>query len=241
MAVQLISSVGGIWPNANQHGKCVKSYSMVWTLRNRGANRYASSPHGETQPMKAFGEKSPTIVTSITMASIEPRPDGAWAKLKYTPCEASSKDEQAAPTRGSPITMASVEPRLDGAQENTARKPTTTPKSTRAVARPGMGINRQPSTDLEGMGQTGNSVFAVQAPPITLPRSGPLMKGEDDPGIPPLKGQGRSPKGIQDAKKTAAGQEAASAQAVNRGHSVTLIKVPDEDDNTAYQIWLAKE
>ncbi|SJL11279.1 uncharacterized protein ARMOST_14682 [Armillaria ostoyae] len=42
-------------------------------------------------------------------------------------------------------------------------------------------------------------------------------------------------------KKTAAGQEAASAQAVNRGHSVTCIEVPDEDDDTAFQIWLAKE
>ncbi|SJL11270.1 uncharacterized protein ARMOST_14673 [Armillaria ostoyae] len=34
---------------------------------------------------------------------------------------------------------------------------------------------------------------------------------------------------------------AASAQAVQRGHSVTLIEVPDEDDDMAYQIWLAKE
>ncbi|SJL13531.1 uncharacterized protein ARMOST_16975 [Armillaria ostoyae] len=37
-------------------------------------------------------------------------------------------------------------------------------------------------------------------------------------------------------KKIAAGQEAASAQAVNRGHSVTLIEVPDKDDNMVYQI-----
>ncbi|SJL13052.1 uncharacterized protein ARMOST_16489 [Armillaria ostoyae] len=42
-------------------------------------------------------------------------------------------------------------------------------------------------------------------------------------------------------KKTAAGLEAASAQAVNRGHSVTCIEVPDEDDDTAFQLWLAKE
>ncbi|SJL18795.1 uncharacterized protein ARMOST_22396 [Armillaria ostoyae] len=76
-----------------------------------------------------------------------------------------------------------------------------------------------------------------------LPRSGPLMKGEDDPGIPPLKEQGRSPERIQGAGalKTAARGEAASTQAVNRGHSVTIIEVPDKENDMAYQIWLAKE
>ncbi|SJL13525.1 uncharacterized protein ARMOST_16969 [Armillaria ostoyae] len=71
-----------------------------------------------------------------------------------------------------------------------------------------------------------------------VPGTGPPREGEDDPGILPLNGQGRSPEGIQ---RTATGQEAASAQAVKRGHSVTLIEVPDKDDDTAYQIWLAKE
>ncbi|SJL15543.1 uncharacterized protein ARMOST_19044 [Armillaria ostoyae] len=42
-------------------------------------------------------------------------------------------------------------------------------------------------------------------------------------------------------KKVATGQEAASAQAVNRGHSVSIIEVPNEEDDTAYQIWLAKK
>ncbi len=32
----------------------------------------------------------------------------------------------------------------------------------------------------------------------------------------------------------------ASAQAVKRGHQVAMIEVPDEDDDTAYQRWLAK-
>ncbi len=35
--------------------------------------------------------------------------------------------------------------------------------------------------------------------------------------------------------KTATGQEAASAQAENRGHMVTMVEVPNEEDNTAYQ------
>ncbi|SJK99383.1 uncharacterized protein ARMOST_02679 [Armillaria ostoyae] len=205
------------------------------TLRNRGANCYTSSPCRETQLMKVSGEESPTIVTLIPS-------DETWAKLKYTPCEVSLQDEQAALTQGSPITTVSVEPQLDGVLEKTARNPTTTPMSARAVVRPGVGINRQPSTDSEGMGQTGNSAFAVQAPLITLPRSGPLMKGEDNPSILPLNEQGRSSEGIRAKEaKTATGQEAASAQAVNRGHSVTVIEVPDHEDDTAYQIWLAKE
>ncbi len=40
--------------------------------------------------------------------------------------------------------------------------------------------------------------------------------------------------------RTAAGQEAASAQVVERGHQVAMIEVPDEEDDTTYQRWLAK-
>ncbi len=35
-------------------------------------------------------------------------------------------------------------------------------------------------------------------------------------------------------------KEAASAQAVNRGHTVTMVEVPDHDDDTAYRRWLEK-
>ncbi len=35
-------------------------------------------------------------------------------------------------------------------------------------------------------------------------------------------------------------KEAASAQVVERGHQVAMIEVPDEEDDTAYQRWLAK-
>ncbi len=39
--------------------------------------------------------------------------------------------------------------------------------------------------------------------------------------------------------KTATGQEAASAQAVKRGHQVTMIEVPDDEDDTSFQKWVA--
>ncbi len=41
-------------------------------------------------------------------------------------------------------------------------------------------------------------------------------------------------------ERTAAGKEAASAQAVKRGHTVTMIEVPNPEDDTAYQQWLTK-
>ncbi len=38
----------------------------------------------------------------------------------------------------------------------------------------------------------------------------------------------------------AVGQEAASSQAVNRGHKVTMVEVPNKEDDMAYQQWLAQ-
>ncbi len=35
--------------------------------------------------------------------------------------------------------------------------------------------------------------------------------------------------------KIAAGQEATSAQVVKRGHQVTMIEVPDDEDDTSFQ------
>ncbi|SJK99857.1 uncharacterized protein ARMOST_03168 [Armillaria ostoyae] len=103
-------------------------------------------------------------------------------------------------------------------------------------------------------GQAGNSTFAVWVQPIVPPaladQSGDALQVRQF--LPPRQKendedhQEHPSKAAGDAKATAmkkitAGQETASAQAVNRGHSVTLIEVPDEDNDTAYQIWLAKE
>ncbi len=35
-------------------------------------------------------------------------------------------------------------------------------------------------------------------------------------------------------------EEAASAQAVNRGHTVTVVEVPDEEDDVSYRKWVAR-
>ncbi|SJL16075.1 uncharacterized protein ARMOST_19591 [Armillaria ostoyae] len=99
-----------------------------------------------------------------------------------------------------------------------------------------------------GQGETGNSTFAVQAQPVVYPNDPPLMAlGHSMPRrMSRQEYQKRLLKAAGDAnatamKKTATGQEAASVQAVKRGHSVTIVEVPDEDDDTAFQIWLAKE
>ncbi|SJL03642.1 uncharacterized protein ARMOST_06999 [Armillaria ostoyae] len=150
---------------ANPAGHEAESLS---TLRNRGANHYASSLCGETQPAKTSGEKSPTIVTPIDTASLPRRTDGTWAKLKYIPCEVSPQAEQVALTQWSPITMVDDESLPDGALEITARIPMTTPTSTRAVVRPGLGIKRHAEENSDGQGETDNSAFAVQAHPAVL-------------------------------------------------------------------------
>ena len=41
--------------------------------------------------------------------------------------------------------------------------------------------------------------------------------------------------------KKAAGPEVVSAQTMKRGPAVTMEEVPDEEDETAYQNWLAKQ
>ncbi len=52
------------------------------------------------------------------------------------------------------------------------------------------------------------------------------------PALVPVKRQG---------ERTAAGKEAAGAQAVKRGHTVTMIEIPDPDDDTAYRQWLKRD
>ncbi|SJL16236.1 uncharacterized protein ARMOST_19756 [Armillaria ostoyae] len=117
-----------------------------------------------------------------------------------------------------------VEPAGHGAESSLQDDPRI--YSTRAVVRPEMGTKRQLSAS-ERTGQT----------------------DEDDHSISPLNEWGSLPRKNLDEEaiarpaimKAAAGQGAANAQAVNRGHPVLMVEVPDEEDNTAYQIWLAKE
>ncbi|SJL13289.1 uncharacterized protein ARMOST_16729 [Armillaria ostoyae] len=211
-------------------------------LGQTGAKRHTSSPRRETQLTKVLDEKSPTIVTPIDNASLPRMTDGTKGSSKGSPDEASYHHDQAAQTFGSAIPKVGVESQLDG--ETTARLPgqqrvpmTTNSEECEGCGSPRDGNKKARAGNSDGQGETGNSAFVVQAQPAAPSQSGLPSTRDRDRSILPLNEQGSA----KAQKRPAAGLEAASAQAVNRGHSVTCIEVPDEDDDTAFQLWLAKE
>ncbi|SJL04855.1 uncharacterized protein ARMOST_08226 [Armillaria ostoyae] len=214
------------------------------TLGQTDTNHRASSLCGETQSTNASGEKSTFTVTPIDNASLPRMTDGTMSEPK------GELYEEAAQTSGSTIPKVGVESRLDG--ETTARLPEqqrvprTERKKTSSddvpsspgsppyfkIAGQQVGVEREPQG-------SGNGTLLSEP-------SSQAIKGDTPFDAPPAPAQRHPLKAASDAKATAmkenaAGQEAASAQAVNRGHSVTCIEVPDEDNDMAYQIWLAKE
>ncbi|SJL18319.1 uncharacterized protein ARMOST_21905 [Armillaria ostoyae] len=232
------------------------------------ANHRASSLCGATQSTKASGEKSTFTVTPIDTASLPRRTDGTKGSNTGSPNEASYQHDQAAQTLGSAITTVDVESQLDG--ETTARLPgqervSQDPEDLPSTVSPScfvptsrkqeVGVEREPQR-AEVTGTTVLSRATTQVrPDVLLENATPVREPSSratkggtlfDAPLAPLKTEERPSKAVGDAKATttkkiAIGQEAASAQAVNRGHSVTCIEVPDEDDDTAYQTWLAKE
>ncbi|SJL18609.1 uncharacterized protein ARMOST_22206 [Armillaria ostoyae] len=240
------------------------------TLGQIDANHRASSLCGETQSMKASGEKSTFTVTPINIASLPRITDGTMSK---------SKDklyDEAAQVERPSTPKVDVESQLGG--ETTARLPgqqrvplaqeTTMPQQQPfPVGRPGKVMEVMTSQGPGAAGGIGQPrsldsttpvvparLFDVQgdAPVRTNPSLQRIVLVEVNqtnlrsPIAPGNVDEERPSKAAGDAnamatKKIAAGLEAASAQAVNRGHSVTCIKVPDEDDDTAFQLWLAKE
>ncbi|SJL15452.1 uncharacterized protein ARMOST_18950 [Armillaria ostoyae] len=229
------------------------------TLGQTDANHHASSLCGETQSTKASGEKSTFTVTPIDNASLPRMTDGTMSK---------SKDklyDEAAQVERPSTPKVDVESQLGG--ETTARLPGqervpripkddstfhSSPPSSTKTGEEQVGAEREP----QRVGVTGTTVsprVTTQVRPAETSRldtptrepSSQTTKGGTLIDAPiPAEERPSNAAGVAKAtatKKTAAGQEAASAQAVNRGHSVTCIEVPDEDDDTAFQLWLAKE
>ncbi|SJK98252.1 uncharacterized protein ARMOST_01513 [Armillaria ostoyae] len=234
-------------------------------LGQTDAKRHASSLRGETQPTNALGGKSPTIVTPIDNASLPHMTDGTTGSSKGSPHEASSKDEQAAQTFGSTTPKVDVESQLGGetttrlpGQERVLRNPKgdstfhSSPPSSTKTGEEKDGAEREP----QRVGVTGTTVLpraTTQVRPVgtsgldtpTREPSSQRTKGGTLFNAPrPAEERPLNAAGVANAtatKEIAVGLEAASAQAVNRGHSVTCIEVPDKDDDTAFQLWLAKE
>ncbi len=91
------------------------------------------------------------------------------------------------------------------------------------------------SKSQEGTGRTGKSICSAQVKPAASAR----IRGQDQGGpssavIESHPDNSSRYRGAEERK------EAASTQVVERGHQVAMIEVPDEEDDTAYQWWLAK-
>ncbi|SJL18813.1 uncharacterized protein ARMOST_22414 [Armillaria ostoyae] len=220
-------------------------------LGQTGAKRHTSSPRRETQPTKVLDGTSPTTVTPIDNASLPRMMDGTKGSSKGSPDEASYQHGQAAQTSGSAI----------------PKEPAMPQQRPFPIERPGKVMKVMTSQSPDAAGGVGQPRSLDSTTPVVPDRSfdvrddasvqtNPLLQriGLVEANQPNLRSpitpgnvdEQRPSKTAGDAKasatkKNAAGQEAASAQAVNRGHPVTCIEVPDEDDDTAFQLWIAKK
>ncbi|SJL14237.1 uncharacterized protein ARMOST_17693 [Armillaria ostoyae] len=207
-------------------------------LCNFGAKRHMSSLRGATQLTKSH---PPSACYGLKGAPLS------------TPHKVLSKDKQAAPTQWSPITTIDIESRSDGAQENTARNPKDKNNVAGATTFSSIlprGIVPIAPSDVpmpKVAGQTGNSAFArVTIVPIAaatelddtlqawqFPHPDQKEHDEDHQARP------LNTAGVANAtamKKIAIGKEFASAQAIERGHPVVMIEVPDHEDDTSFKL-----
>ncbi|SJL00960.1 uncharacterized protein ARMOST_04273 [Armillaria ostoyae] len=229
------------------------------TLGQTDANRPTSSLRGETQPVNIVGEKSTPEVTPIDIASLPRITDGTMSESKDKLYDKAAQVERPSTPKVDDESQLGGETtaRLPG-QERVPRTPKDastfhrSPPSSTKTGEQKDGAEREP----QGTGVAGTTVSSRAT---TQVRPGEISNPVTPPSEPssqstkggmlidaPKPAEERPSKAVGDAnatttKKMAAGQEAASAQAVKRGHQVTCIEVPDEDDDKAFQIWLAKE
>ncbi len=92
------------------------------------------------------------------------------------------------------------------------------------------------SKSQEGAGETDKSVRSAQVKPAVPDRTYGIDWDGPSPAV-----IDSHPDNSSGSRKAEEREEAASAQAVKRGPTVTMIEVPDPDDDTAYRRWLEKE
>ncbi len=99
-------------------------------------------------------------------------------------------------------------------------------------------MRSQPSVSKSqgGTSWAGKSIHSAQVEPSASTR----ISGQDQGGPPNADTESRltNSSGYHGAEEDR--EEAASTQAVERGHQVAMIEVPDKEDDTAYQQWVAK-
>ncbi len=83
--------------------------------------------------------------------------------------------------------------------------------------------------------QAGKSVLTAQVESSVSAR----ISGQDQDNAPRKHTSGSLPVTGKDDQK-AERKEAASAQAVKRGHQVSMIEIPDNEDDMSFRKWVAK-
>ncbi|SJL10455.1 uncharacterized protein ARMOST_13841 [Armillaria ostoyae] len=129
---------------------------------------------------------------------------------------------------------ARVQEKVASATGHGAESPTNTnhDNAPRAVPSLVWDLGMGEKSDLPSLEETGRMNLLPQVPP---------SRHQDKDARKAINANQRTGDALTQCQvMEAAGKEAASIQAVNRGHSVTLIEVPDEEDDTAYQLWLVK-
>ncbi|SJL18642.1 uncharacterized protein ARMOST_22239 [Armillaria ostoyae] len=240
------------------------------TLGQTDANRQTSNLRGLAQPVNVSDEKLPTIVAPIDNASLPRMTDGTMSAPKGKLYDEAAQVERPSTPKVDVESQLGGETtaRLPGQQRVPRTQETTMPQQQPfPVGRPGKVMEVMTSRSPGAAGGVGqprsldSTTPVVPARPFDVRDDAPVRTSPSlqrivlveanqtnlrSPIAPGNIDEERPSKAAGDAnatatKKIAAGQEAASAQAVNRGHSVTCIEVPDEDDDTAFQLWLAKE
>ncbi len=196
--------------------------------------------------VNASDEKSSTIMTPVITASVERRLDGKEDREAQQSPDATSpmvEDPRirspAVVCKDSNSTMekaARSGRRAEGQTRTVSKRPETLEESAtqnpRATGPEGRAVLPTPNaTPVLGLDRRDDSTVVY---PLPIDRSFDVLDGRK-----PKAGRAcpDNPSGHHGAEER---KEAASAQAVKRGPQVTMVEVPDDDDDTAYRRWIQK-
>ncbi len=142
--------------------------------------------------------------------------------------------QEAAPTEKTPEPVGQGKDGADAIEA--ARRDSLVADPSRTVGPEEQTSQSRPSASKsqEGAGQAGKSVHSAQVEPAVPDRT--YGMDWDGPSSAVIDSHPDNSSGYRGAKER---KEATSAQAVKRGHQVTMIEVPDDEDDTSFWKWVA--
>ncbi len=196
--------------------------------------------------VNAFDDKSSTIMTPIITASVERRLDGKEDhEAPHDPTQPARwwKIPGYAPRLPSVRTAVVPRKKLHGRDELKAKRgrsmkrPELPEESAiqipRAIGSEGRAVLPIPNaTPDRGLGRRDDSTVVY---PLPIDRSFDVLDSQKPESGRACLDHPSDPHGADERK------EAASAQAVKRGHRVTMVEIPDQDDDVAYRRWSKRE